>query len=115
MCDKIIHTELITCVLTLILNAFPPLVSHYLLLSSIFANRYLNATFSDFKGNVAVGKDSYHKKPGTYKANTNGEFAGCVERKEGRKEGRTEGRKDRRKEREKEGRREGRREVKRHE
>ena len=84
--------------MTLILNAFPPLVSHYLLLSSIFAtnfaNRYLNATFSDFKGNVAVGKDSYHKKPGTYKANTNGEFAGCVERKEGRKEGEKEGRKE---------------------
>ena len=67
-----------------------PTTSYCLPFSLPIGNRYLNATFSDFKGNVAVGKDRYHKKPGTYKANTNGEFAGCVERKEGRKEGRKE-------------------------
>jgi N-acetylglucosamine-6-sulfatase len=37
---------------------------------------YLNATFNDFKGGVAVSGSPYHQKAGTYVANTNGEFAG---------------------------------------
>eukprot|EP00939_MAST-03C_sp_MAST-3C-sp1_P001972 g1972.t1 len=38
---------------------------------------FLNATFSDFDGNVPVGPDEgYHHKAGTYTANTNGEYAG---------------------------------------
>jgi len=37
---------------------------------------YLNATFSDFDGGKAVKGTPYHKAPGTYKADTNGEFAG---------------------------------------
>lgn len=37
---------------------------------------YLNATFNDFKGGVAVDGTPYHSKAGTYKANTMGEYAG---------------------------------------
>lgn len=37
---------------------------------------YVNASFSDFKGGVPVSGTRYHKKPGTYKADTTGEFAG---------------------------------------
>eukprot|EP00927_Polykrikos_kofoidii_P050237 TRINITY_DN44158_c0_g1_i1.p1 TRINITY_DN44158_c0_g1~~TRINITY_DN44158_c0_g1_i1.p1 ORF type:complete len:545 (-),score=54.69 TRINITY_DN44158_c0_g1_i1:54-1688(-) len=37
---------------------------------------YLNATFSDFKGGFEVAGSPYHLEPGTYRASTNGEFAG---------------------------------------
>lgn len=37
---------------------------------------YLNATFNDFKGGVAVDGTPYHTKPGTYHADTTGEYAG---------------------------------------
>jgi hypothetical protein len=37
---------------------------------------YKNATFSDFDGNMPVAGTRYHRKAGTYRADTTGEFAG---------------------------------------
>lgn len=37
---------------------------------------YLNASFNDYAGGVAVHGTPYHAKPGLYRASTSGEFAG---------------------------------------
>jgi len=37
---------------------------------------FLNATFSDFDGGVAANGSAYHRSPGVYQADTNGEHAG---------------------------------------
>ena len=44
--------------------------------SDVEPGGFFNATFSDFYGNVPVGPDEYHHEAGTYKADTNGEYAG---------------------------------------
>jgi N-acetylglucosamine-6-sulfatase len=44
--------------------------------SDLEPGAFLNATFSDFAGGVAVPEGKYHKTNGVYRADTNGEFAG---------------------------------------